>query len=92
VPVASDAIRSHHRLRCLILRSRTGRASWLISKGSATPRVTSNINHVKGLKALGLTAPDRELPEASISKVRPDWGSRDNALGRTTGRSGHRKA
>jgi hypothetical protein len=62
VPVASDAIRTHHRLRCLMLRPLNGRASWLISKGSTTPRVTSNISHVKGLKALGVTPPDRELP------------------------------
>jgi hypothetical protein len=72
VPVPSDAIRTHHRLSCLILRSRTGRAQWLISKRSTNPRVTSHSNHVKGLKALGLTPPDRELPEASISRFRPD--------------------
>jgi hypothetical protein len=31
-------------------------------EGKHYPRVTSNINHVKGLKALGVTLPDRELP------------------------------
>jgi hypothetical protein len=51
-----------------------------------------DINHVKGLKALGLKPPDRELPQASISRFRPNWGPGTMPLRRPTGRSGHRKA